>query len=106
MPIELQTEYLPPTQSQKPNTSYTPKAEVSFKLVEHAHICLEIISFSEISFIPLISQDLEVRALSIVSEVVKVLELIKNRVSSGLRPSVALAKSIGSTLAKNLRFLS
>ena len=42
-------------------------------------------------------------ALSIVSAVVRVLLITMKRVSSMLTPSIALAKSIGSTLARNLR---
>lgn len=51
------------------------------------------------------TQSLQVLALSIVSAVVKVLELMMKRVSSTFKPSTAREKSIGSTLAKNLSLL-
>ena len=45
-PIALQTENLPPTKSQNPKTFYgaIPNYPVSLRLVEHAHMCLLIIS--------------------------------------------------------------
>lgn len=48
---------------------------------------------------------LQLLAFRIVSAVVNVLELINIKVYSTSRPYVALAKSMGSTLAKNLNFL-
>ena len=104
------TLYLPPTQSQNPNTLALsiPNSEVSFRLVLNAHMCFLMIAASSVTPIALNwanIQFLQVLALSIVSAVVKVLELITKRVFSTFRFSMALWKSTGSTLARNLSFL-
>lgn len=85
-----------------------PNLDVSGMFVEHAQICfsaINAVSFTLILAYSLISHCLQLFALRIVSAVVKVLELTKINVYSGLRPSVARSISIGSTFAKNLIFL-
>ena len=50
-PIALQTENLPPTKSQNPNTfwGFTPNFPVSARLVEHAQTCLSTINYSSLT---------------------------------------------------------
>jgi hypothetical protein len=115
--MALQTENLPPTKSQKPKTffSFMPNFEVSTRLVEQAQMCRSAIrAESATPFFPysVISHCFTLLAFSMVSAVVKVLELTSTRVYSTSRPevtkgvpSIARSKSIGSTLAKNLIFL-
>lgn len=92
-----------------------PKFLVSTRLVEEAAKCLAVISFfySSVSYPSTLSfflyswknQFFILLALRIVSAVVNVFELTITNVSSQFRPSVALPRSYGSTLAKNLSFL-
>lgn len=87
------------TQSQNPKTfsGRIPNSEVALILVLTATICLPI---EESSFNFDNNHWRIVRAFSIVSAVVNVLEITITNVVSGLRPSVARATSMGSTLAR------
>lgn len=90
-PMALQTENLPPTKSQKPNTffSFIPNLDVSAIFVEQAQMCFSAIKAASVTPIfaySLISHCLQLFALRVVSAVVKVFELTKIKVSSGLRP--------------------
>mmetsp|Transcript_18462 Transcript_18462/g.38428 ORF Transcript_18462/g.38428 Transcript_18462/m.38428 type:complete len:355 (+) Transcript_18462:858-1922(+) len=98
MPTALHTLYRPPTQSQnsKMLSGSIPNCVTSFVLVETATMCLETASSPSSEVIHLRT----VRAFSIVSAVVKVLETITTMVVSWLRPLRALATSTGSTFAR------
>mmetsp|Transcript_33490 Transcript_33490/g.78530 ORF Transcript_33490/g.78530 Transcript_33490/m.78530 type:complete len:204 (+) Transcript_33490:1-612(+) len=102
-PTAEQTLYLPPTQSQNPKVFALsmPNAETASRLEEQAIMCR--ITTSGSSPIASHSHARTVRALSIVSAVVKVLETTMTIVSSGSRPWVAMMESVGSTLLRNLR---
>mmetsp|Transcript_74635 Transcript_74635/g.216557 ORF Transcript_74635/g.216557 Transcript_74635/m.216557 type:complete len:205 (+) Transcript_74635:622-1236(+) len=99
-PTADQQEKRPPTQSQKPNTflESMPKAAVLSKAVEQAATCFAMQSGLPSS---LINHSLTVRAFSMVSAVVKVLETMTTSVVSALRPSKARFTSMGSTFARN-----
>mmetsp|Transcript_110114 Transcript_110114/g.351253 ORF Transcript_110114/g.351253 Transcript_110114/m.351253 type:complete len:241 (-) Transcript_110114:414-1136(-) len=103
-PTADQQEKRPPTQSQNPKTLELsmPKALVFSSAVEHATTCLAMAASVPNS---LTSHALMVRAFSMVSAVVNVLEMTITRVVSALKPASARFTSIGSTLARNLRFL-
>mmetsp|Transcript_38784 Transcript_38784/g.89711 ORF Transcript_38784/g.89711 Transcript_38784/m.89711 type:complete len:201 (+) Transcript_38784:2174-2776(+) len=103
-PTALQTEKRPPTQSQKPKTlaESMPNAAVLSKAVEQAITCFAMAAGFPSSFS---NQSLTVRALSMVSAVVKVLEMTTTRVVSAFKPVKARLTSIGSTLARNRRLL-
>lgn len=116
MPIVLQTLNLPPTQSQNSKTlsSMIPKFLVKARLVDDAANWQATIFFfmSSVSgwfWFNLVyswnSHSLILLAFRMVSAVVKVLEFTMTMVSSQFRPSVALDRSCGSTLAKNFSFL-
>lgn len=97
-PTAEQTEYLPPTQSQKPKmlSGEIPNPTTASLFVLTATICLPTASVPSASTIHLRI----VRAFSIVSAVVKVLLTMTTIVVSGFNPSVARVTSIGSTLAR------
>ena len=108
--MALHTENLPPTKSQNPNTflSAIPNLEVSGILVEQAHICELTMRPSSVTFSFEYCSNSHLRqlfALRMVSAVVKVLELTKNKVSSTSRFSIDRWKSMGSTLAKKRSLL-
>lgn len=90
-PMALQTENLPPTKSQKPNTFslLIPNLSVSVKLVEQAQMCLPAIlalSVSPFLAYSVNSHCLTLFALSIVSAVVKVFEFTRTKVYSTSKP--------------------
>ena len=90
-PIALQTENLPPTKSQNPNTLFglIPNLLVSLRFVEHAQTCLSTISCSSLTpsfYNSDINHLLDVLALSMVSAVVNVFEATTKRVYSGFKP--------------------
>ena len=91
IPIALQTENLPPTKSQNPNTfsDAMPNSFVSGRAVDAAMKCLEAIISSSFIFCfaySLITHCLQLFALRIVSAVVNVFELTKKRVYSTFSP--------------------
>mmetsp|Transcript_104488 Transcript_104488/g.326894 ORF Transcript_104488/g.326894 Transcript_104488/m.326894 type:complete len:224 (+) Transcript_104488:626-1297(+) len=98
-PTADQQEKRPPTQSQKPKTlaGSMPKAFVFSSAVEQATTCLGMHASVPSSFT---SHSLTVFALSMVSAVVKVLEMTTTSVVSAERPSSARFTSMGSTLAR------
>jgi len=90
-PMALQTENLPPTKSQNPNTFSLsiPNFSVAAKFVEQAQMCL--LAILELSVSPFLayydnSHCLTLLALSIVYAVVNVLEFTNTRVYSTSRP--------------------
>mmetsp|Transcript_19906 Transcript_19906/g.52132 ORF Transcript_19906/g.52132 Transcript_19906/m.52132 type:complete len:273 (-) Transcript_19906:100-918(-) len=100
-PTALCTLKRPPTQSQKPKTlaGSMPKAAVLSRAELHATTCWRtMLSLS--ASMPSVSHLRMVRALSMVSAVVKVLDTMTTRVVSGSRPAVARLKSTGSTFAR------
>mmetsp|Transcript_115005 Transcript_115005/g.228926 ORF Transcript_115005/g.228926 Transcript_115005/m.228926 type:complete len:224 (-) Transcript_115005:426-1097(-) len=101
-PTADQHEKRPPTQSQNGKTlaGSIPKALVLSSAVEHAATC-----FATQSSVPssLTSHALTVLAFSIVSAVVKVLEITTTRVVSAFKPSRPRLASMGSTFARNRR---
>mmetsp|Transcript_8509 Transcript_8509/g.22403 ORF Transcript_8509/g.22403 Transcript_8509/m.22403 type:complete len:273 (-) Transcript_8509:222-1040(-) len=97
-PTAEHTEKRPPTQSQNPNAllGSIPNCSTAERFVLTATMCLRTASSPSASAIHLRI----VRALSIVSAVVKVFETTTTSVASGESPSVARATSTGSTLAR------
>mmetsp|Transcript_5622 Transcript_5622/g.22110 ORF Transcript_5622/g.22110 Transcript_5622/m.22110 type:complete len:238 (-) Transcript_5622:230-943(-) len=95
----------PPTQFQKPNTfsGKIPNAAAFSTSELSAMMCWRVTFSWGMEGIPRNSQSRIVRALSMVSAVVKLFDTTITSVSSGSRPSVARATSTGSTLARNLR---
>src|ERR1700712_4426119 len=91
-----QTEYLPPTQSWKPNMFLVsiPNLPTSLALVERATKCFAMSD----SFALFRNHFLAELALVIVSAVVNVLEAMRNRVVSGSESFVASAMWVPSTL--------
>ncbi len=103
-PIAESKEYRPPTQSQNPNILFEsmPNFSTSSLFVDTATKCFAT-DFSSPPR-PLSSQDLAARAFVIVSRVVKVFEETTKRVSDGLRPLTASAKSVLSIFETNLNW--
>mmetsp|Transcript_91529 Transcript_91529/g.222278 ORF Transcript_91529/g.222278 Transcript_91529/m.222278 type:complete len:218 (-) Transcript_91529:366-1019(-) len=99
MPTAEHTEYRPPTQSQNPNalSGSMPNSDTSLRFVETATMCFFTASFPRDAVIHVLT----VRALSIVSAVVNVLETTTTNVVSGSSPFSDRATSTGSTFARN-----
>ena len=94
MPTALQTLKRPPTQSQKPKafSGSMPNSFTSLRLVDTATMCFSTAPSPSCA----VSHDRQVRALSIVSAVVNVLEMTTTSVSSGLRPCARRSWQVGS----------
>mmetsp|Transcript_25757 Transcript_25757/g.57013 ORF Transcript_25757/g.57013 Transcript_25757/m.57013 type:complete len:361 (-) Transcript_25757:43-1125(-) len=103
-PTAEETEKRPPTQSQKPNTlsAEMPKAVALGMAVLTAIMCWRMTSAGAPCTLSS-SHFLMVRALSMVSAVVKVFETTITRVLSASRPLSALETSTGSTFARKRR---
>ena len=99
-PIAESIEYLPPTQSQKPNMFMTsmPNFSTASEFVDTATKCLAI---DDLSCSASSTHWRAVAAFVIVSSVVNVLDDTMNTVSAGSRSRVASAKSVPSTLDTN-----